>query len=121
MLRCVAGRVHHFKAQVANVEGRLVAQQHVAVAVQIAVLPVSASLVGQQQRRSGALGQLARAGDEVGVDVCLGGRDNAHPLLLGRAEVRFDIARRVQHNGFAGRLATHEVGRLSQLIVVKVA
>ena len=33
----------------------------------------------------------------------------------------FDIARRVQHNGFAGRLATHEVGRLSQLIVVKVA
>jgi hypothetical protein len=52
--------------------------------------------------RAGAGGQLATAGDEVGVDVRLDGVGDREAVLAGELQVDLHVAARVDHGGVAG-------------------
>jgi hypothetical protein len=65
------------------------------------------------------VGQLARAGNEVRVDMSFGDVRDPEPLGLGRPQVRIGVAVGIDHDGFATAGAPDEVACLSQLGIVE--
>ena len=55
--------------------------------------------VVMEMGRPGARGQFPAAGGIVGMNVCLGHVGDRHPFTLGRADVLFDVAIRVNDDG----------------------
>jgi hypothetical protein len=115
----VTRRVHHLHAHVADREGVAVAQQGGAVLRRVRVLPLRAALAAEQQPRAGSRGQLARARDEVGVDVRLGDVRHAQPLALRGLHVLCDVAAGIDDERLARGRAPHQVAGLRQRIVVE--
>ena len=87
----------------------------------VAVAPLLAAFAREQQPRARALGQLARAGDEVGVDVGLGHVGDAQALGLRGAQVGLDVTVGIHHQRLAGGLAPEEVAGLRELVVVEAS
>src|SRR5699024_5847596 len=82
------------------------------------VLPVLASRARDVQRGPGRGGELARTGEEIGVEVGLGDGGDGHPVVGGEVQIHLDVAAGVHHQGLPAGLAAHEVARLGQVLVV---
>ena len=82
------------------------------------VLPVLPALAGDVDVRAGGRGQLAGAGEVVGVDVGLGDGGDLHAVLRGHVPVDVDVAAGVDHQRLAGALAPDEVAGLGEVLVV---
>jgi hypothetical protein len=78
------------------------------------VLPLGAAFAGGVDGDA-TLGELAQSGDVVGVNVRIGGGDDAELVLGGEVEVAIDIAFGVHDDGFTGAGASDEVGVLGEL------
>ena len=112
----VARGVDRLDAQVADRDDVVVVERLVVEAVATS----RAAFGGQVEARAGARGELARAGLEVGVDVRLGDVGDAQPVARGERDEALDVAARVDHDRFAGRLAADQVARLGEVLVVDV-
>ncbi len=82
------------------------------------VLPVGIPLVRNVHLRADPLRQLARTGDEVRVDVRLGGRHDAQPVGLGQIDVPVDVALGIDDDRLARLLTPDQIRRLGELLVV---
>jgi hypothetical protein len=71
--------------------------------------------------RTDLLGELARAAQEVRVDVRLRDRDDAQALARRGGDVAVDVALGVEHDRLAGALAADQVGVLGELRVVDLS
>ena len=96
-------------------------QQFGTVVRGVAVAPVAPAGIGQQQPGTGPPRELARAGDEIGVDVGFSHVRDPKPFGLGGLEVGLDAAIRVHHQRLAGGLAAEEVTGLRELVVVEAS
>jgi hypothetical protein len=83
-------------------------------------LPVRAAVAGGVDHEA-ALGQLTCAGKKVGVDVGFGGGHELQALRGSDALVLIDVAHGIDDDGFAGGLATNQVGILRQLAVIDLS
>jgi len=88
----VLGGVQRLDPHVAQPDLVAVAEQPVLEALQPAVLPALAALVGEAEGGPGGLGELAGAGEVVGVDVGLGDGHDAWLVALGIGQVDADVA-----------------------------
>ena len=111
--------MNHVEPDIADADHVAVVQECGIVALREGVAPVVASFIGEEELRAGGGGKLARAGDEVGVNVRLRHVPQAKLLLLDGANVLRDVAIRIDDDGVAGRLTGDEVARLSQFLVVE--
>jgi len=119
VLRRVPRRVHHRQHHVADADRVAILHQRRPRLGGEGVLPVGASFRAQEQRRAGALGQFAGAGDEIGMDVRLGDVRETQPLALGGGDVLVHVAVRVHHDRLAGGVAADEVRGLREAVVVE--
>jgi hypothetical protein len=125
----VAGRVKRAQLHAPDGERVAVFQKARVVALAPAVGPVSAGplrplwcTVGAEvDGRAGFLGQLARAAEEVGVDVRLGHGGDFQSLARGGVEVAVDVALGIDHQGLPRVGAADEVGVLGELVVDDLA
>ena len=120
VLRRVAGRVQRLQANAAQPPLRAIHQQRTAGGGGIGVLPVRAAHPAQEAVRSGGRGQLARTADEIGMDVRLGHLGDAQPFAGRSFKVGGDVARRIDDQCFARRLAAQHIGGLGQRRIVEV-
>jgi len=65
-------------------------------------------------RRTGAGGQLAAAGDEVGVDVRLDGVGDREAMPSGQLQVDVHVAARVDDGGVAGTRVANQVRQVGE-------
>ena len=119
VLRGMAGRVHGAELDLADVEGVAVVQQlDVVVAADRPYrMPLGPALVRQVQGRADAFGELARAGEKVGVDMGFRGGDDLQTFGFRNLEVAIDVALGVDDDRLAGALAADHVGVLGESIV----
>jgi len=95
----------------------VVEQPHVVFLLGPLVAPVGAAFARAVDRRVVALGQLARAAEEVGVDVRLGHGGDGEVVRLREGDVAVHVALRVDEERLAGVGAADEVGVLRELRV----
>ena len=112
----VAWRVDRLRAHVAHGHDVAVAERLVVEGVG----PLGAALGREVQARARPVGELASAGLEVGVDVGLGHVRDPQAVARGEGDEGLDVATRVDHERLAGGLATDEVARLREVLVVDV-
>ncbi len=86
--------------------------------VEPAVLPLLVTFGREVELRLGALGELAGAGEEVRVNVCLGHCRNAQSLAPGNLQIAIDIPLGIDHQSLARTLAADQVGGLRELLVI---
>ena len=110
----VAGGVHGLELDVAELDGVAVAEP---LALE-AIAPVVAALVGEVDGGAGRGGQLAGAGQVVGVDVGLGDLDDGHAVLVGHVEIGPQVAAGVHDDRLAAALAADEVAGVGQVVVI---
>ncbi len=125
VLRCVAGRRDHVDAHVAHHERVAVPHEDGVNALRAVVvgrepvLPVGVPLVREVEGGPRPVGELARAGHEVRVDVRLRHVRDAEPLVGRRAHVLLHVAVGVHHQGLASGRTPHQVARLGEAVVVE--
>ncbi len=104
---------------IAHHEGVAVFEQPVVVAVlrDPLVLPIGVTLVRDVDPCPVTFGELARAREEIGVDVGLGNRRDAKSLRLCERDVAIDVPLRVDHDGVVRFLTADEVGVLREPFV----
>ncbi len=90
MLRGVAGSRHHLQSKTTH-------RQIVALHQRLMIKPQMRLQAGSD-RRPGQRRNLARAGDEVGVQVCLQHVDDVHPEPFCRLQVAIHVAQGVDHH-----------------------
>ena len=117
----VPGRVHHADRDAADAELGPVAEQLRARGGGVTVAPILAALVRQEQPRARPVGQLPRAGHEIGVDVGLGDVGDAEPLGLRAAQIRLEMAVGIYDQRLARGLAADEIAGLRELVVVEAS
>ena len=110
VFRRVAGRGDHVHGDPPHLDAVAVAD-HAGLGGEL-ILPVLIAFVGEVQRRPGAGRELARAGEEVRVDVRLGHVPDREPLSRGLVQVALDVAVRVDDDGLAGLGATDQIAGL---------
>jgi len=81
------------------------------------VLPVLVALVREVEGRVEALGKLAGAGKEVGVNVRFGDPDDRKAFVFGDVEVLIDVPFRIHEERLSRFLTPNEVGVLRELLV----
>ena len=82
------------------------------------VLPVVAALGRDVGGGPGRGRQFAGAGEVVGVDVGLGHGDDPHAVTCGQVEIGTQVTAGIDDDRLALRLASDEVTRLRQVLVV---
>lgn len=110
----VSRGVAHLKAQRADVERIFVVEP---LRVE-AVLPVGIAFTGHEKGRAGADREVARARDEVRVDMRLGDLLDVHLPMLGRMDEAIDVAAGIDDDRGFRFLAADEIGGLSESFVV---
>jgi hypothetical protein len=108
VLRRVTGRVQERQRQVADRER---------LAIRHFVMRKLEAGARSGDDPDAALGELARAGDEVGVDVRLDRRDDGRTGLLRGGRVDRDVAPRIDHDRLPGAIGPDEKRRLRQTFV----
>ena len=119
VLRRVAGHVAHVEANLPDGERVAVAEQFGTIRRADAVLPVAIALGGEQQPSPRTPNELTRSGEKVGVNMRLGDVRNTEPLARRGNAIRFDVARRIDHERLVGRFCAHEIARLRECLVVE--
>lgn len=119
----VSGRVDGSNADAAELDDVVVAEQAWGdgCVFEPARGPIVAALVGDAGDGADAVGELADAGEEVGVDVGFGGVGDAEFLSRGEFDVAVDVAFGVDDDGLARAGAADEVGGLREAFVVEHA
>ena len=83
------------------------------------VLPIGSALRRQIQTGAGCGAEFTGAGHEVGVNMGFGDVRDAQPFGARHVEIRSGIAKRIDHDGFAGRLASDHVARLRERRIIQ--
>ena len=90
-------------------------ERHVLPVPQRVEVELEVGVVGGVDPGPRLLGQLARARDEVVVDVGFDRARDAQAEIVGAVEVLGDVAQRIHHHGFAGVGIGDQIARVSQL------
>lgn len=114
VFRCVPGGVDGLDADIAESELVAVVEPF---AVEL-VLPVRASFTRYVNRGPGRGGQLAGAGEVVGVNVGFGNGHDLHAVPFGEILVDGNVAAAVDNNRFTLGLAADQVAGLGEVFVV---
>src|SRR5260370_7781826 len=119
MLRRVSGSVARVQADLAGTDAVAVAKQLASGLAAEGMLPIRSAFGRNEKRCAGLPRQFAAAGNEVGVNVCLGSGNDAQPFGLRRLQVAPDFAVRVNHHGFAAVRAAEQEAGLREPFLVK--
>jgi hypothetical protein len=115
MLRGVPRSVKGADLNFANLKGISVGQEvKIGQVESPLVLPVLATFAGEVERGLGMNGKLTDSGEEVGVDVSIGCRDNSEIVFCRDSEVALNVALGINDDGLARSLTADEVGVLRE-------
>ena len=106
MLGSMTRRVHGFDLDVANHKRIAIGKAHV---IEL-ILPICAPFIGEVHHGTRHIGELARAAEEVGMDMRFCKVRDAQAFLTSDIDIGVDVALRIDDQAFAGLLAADHVG-----------